>query len=427
MSTKAADVPGSLSNPQPTVTYQPGADEHDASEPFRSRIAEMRDALARGESGLAAGQAAQDAANAELAASEGEPEPEAAAPVTEGVAPTAEEAAAADETVEEVVEGEEGQEGEEEEQIEGEAEPIVVALRPRREGEEPVEITVDDPEIAELLRANANDGLRRDEVNREKAILADQRAELDFIGGSLERDPISFLSERVKPEFRVGTVKHLLATMTEEEYQEVIAAQEEWSEDPKDRELTAHRLEKERRDAQKVIDDEQRAENEKQARARVVTNAVESLIPDSMDEEDADLFFRMAVEKIRRYAKDYDLHELPAERVPEILARAAPGQKSLLERFGIDTAAPARRAPAAKPAAPPAKAGVTEAAPDPNKAKIAEGAKRIETRVAARRAVTAVAPTGTGAAPVRTSIPKHETGQERIDWLRKNPGSLRTG
>jgi hypothetical protein len=408
MSAKAADA-GNIPIPTSGLSFVPSTeDDTPRDDTFANRVQEMRAAMERGEDPLAVGAAAQAKARGEeLDTGEGEGggdggEAEPAGGEAEPVGGEAE--------PEPEPEGEEPKPEGEEPEAEPEPEPIVVAL-PGRHPEDPAfEIEVADEETAERLRQAINDGMRRQEFNKQMAALNDQRAELDYIGGALEADPVSFMAERVKPDLRLAVARHIIANATAEEFTELAEAFHTWEDDPRERELQALKLENDRRTKRDQEKEDRTKRAEKEAAISALVTAVENLIPDSFTKREGDRFYSVAARELNEYKRINRLPALDPEQVPKILKEAG-----ILKMFGI-TETDSRTA--APPAAGPKRPAV--AAADP-KAKAKAGAERMQNRAAVRRASSAVAPTGTGAAPQRVTPPKGHTVQQRIDWLKEHP------
>jgi hypothetical protein len=387
--------------PKPGLTFIPAEEEPKEADGM-ARIREMREALDRGENPLAA---LAEEPEDEGADEGGEGEPEA-------------EAEGAPEEPKAAEEEEEEEETEEPEEDGGQVE--VVELPAFRDGQEPLPIEVSDPDAAERLRALINNGMRREDYKRQMAAVEADRTELNFITSSLESDPVNFMAEHVKPDLRVQLARYLLATASEEDYAAITEQADDWASDPRERELAALKLDRERRKRQEEAVAVRRQEQEQQERAAAVVGAIQELVPDSFDEQQGNRFYRIAVDEIKDYARTHRLTTLEPERVPVILEKAG-----ILRMFGIKADA-AKTAPgsASRARAETPAAGKPAAAPTDAKARAKAGEERMKKRAAARRAATAVAPTGSGAAPQRTQPPRGQTGKERLAWLKENPDAI---
>ena len=307
-------------------------------------------------------------------------------------------------------------------------ERLIVRLRPRN-GDEPVEIVVDDLETAEILRANINDGMRRAEFNRQMAEVQAQREELDYIYESLRLDPVNFIMDHVtKPEIRIELARYLLADPAV--YDKVIEEYAQVDGDPDALDAKRAKLELERINRREQMRRELEEARAVQRNIRQV-HQVLSELAEGLDEATANRFIQIAGRDLADYVRLHNLTMLDPAEVPLILKRLG-----TLDLFGLrpgaqgSASAPARAAGGAAAAyAQPGASGVPPARPKgPAEARIASSqavqAQRVGEQFRAaharRAAATAVAPAGVGATPLRVQPPKGQTVKERIAWARQH-------
>lgn len=399
MSDKAVDTAQQQPSRPGSMTFSQEPQPEPVETPL-TRIQEMRAALERGEDPIAAVTGANDEdeegdEGEEIEGGEGEEDAGEGAEGEDGEGAGAE--------------GEEGEgEGEEEDEGEGEEGDVVTVTLHDRNGN-PVEIDV-EPEIAEILRADDNDRMRRIEFNRQMSEVTEQRAELDAIGNYLESDPVGFIGERVKPELRIEVVRSLLAMASAEEFEQMLSNVNDWD-DPETRELAALRMQNDRAKKRREAEDAASKRKEIEDSGRAIVGMIEELGA-GLDEESLELFIDTAAKKVQDYLDDNKLNVLDPARVPALLEKAG-----ILKLFNIT---PGKPAPvAARPAAGKKEKPAVTAE---EKAKGEKGAAQMKKRAAKRKVATAVAPAGTGAAQTIAKPPAHKTGKDRINWLRQQVG-----
>lgn len=263
----------------------------------------------------------------------------------------------------------------------------VVALLDRNGQEKSIEVS--DPEIAEILRANKNDGMRRDEFNRR--LEAVQKRERDFREVEALLAQPTALAAQMHPDAQVMMLDYLLATNLDRP--EVRTRLEEWyANDIARREALLGMKEKisESQRAVKV----QIAESE---RIASVQRTIEAQIPETASPEDAQDFYTAAAAHLGAVESQRGTRLTP-EEVPPLLER-------FRTRFGFTSPAPT--------AAPPSLVPVTTAPAAPASAKADAIAKRATATAQRMKALPTqqalaakVAPQSAGAAPAVRPRPK---------------------
>ena len=302
---------------------------------------------------------------------------------------------------------------------EAQPEPVTVQLKGRNGEVKEVEVT--DPELADLLRANANDGLRRDEFNRKRATLESGFAELNAFKQMVAENPEEVVLAHMNPEAQTRLAESLIATHWDALVERILALDA----DPSRRAVVAAET-RVRRIEQAQRLNEIRASSE---RAAQIETAVRAMIPESVDESTVNRFMDDAGSDVAR-ALQAGTNVTP-ESVKEILAprialyrfNEAKGPTVVGVNAGQSTATTASQTPAvARPAVSlkqtPAVTGATPVV-DPAKA-----AARTQQLNASRSISAAVAPSGAGAPAVRApAVPKGATIEEASKHLRQSLGN----
>lgn len=274
------------------------------------------------------------------------------------------------------------------------AEPVAelhtVVLKDRNGVEK--EIDVSDPKIAEILRANANDGMRKMEYLREKKALDQKQAEFNELETQLQVAP-----ETVVNMMDSATQLRALEWLLVNRWDDVKDTVEKWYGDPQDRREAQlnmrEKLDTSTREAKQHL----AVKNQRMA----VATAIESLIPENATQEDAQDFYDAvaarlgAVENQRKRA-------IHPDEVPELAER-------FRARYGF-TGGPAAPEPAADPAitaAPrlslvpttPAVAAPVGATAEAVAKRAVATAARMKALPAQQAAAAVIAPSSIGAAP----------------------------
>ena len=305
--------------------------------------------------------------------------------------------AAAGEAPPETVEATTGSEGPESpEEIPATDPALRVELRGRNGETVPIEVT--DPAVAELLRANANDGLRRDEFNRRMAEVTTKEAELKAFESSLAEDPVNVLLDHVRPEIGVQVARALVLQHFEALAPEI----EKWWGDVNERRISQMETERALEKHKAQFTKEQLREQ----RVAEIRSAISAVIPESVDEQTATDFFKDAERDLADAVRAG--RAITAKDVPELIARRVRQYgftPSAPSAAAISPAAPTTSAPvAAKPAPVVARPVGDKAAELADKARAST--ERMKAAQKARSLAAAVTPPGAGALPTTSKVPK---------------------
>lgn len=270
------------------------------------------------------------------------------------------------------------------------------------------DVTVEDPELAEEIRANYNDGMRRKEYTERVTAVESKLAELKHIDALLEKNPEAFVQQSLSPDQRVRLATMLLA----EHFDALVPIINAYNENPGQR-ITATAEAQARIRTQET---EFRSFTQAQQSASAVRVAVESLIPDTLDATAAESFWSDASTDLQRAIARGD-------KVDPTTVRALLANRMKL--YGFEAAAPTAAAP--KPritaALPASTSAVAQPANDAAKAlaDVKASQKRIRLQQTNRANAAAVPPAGAGAAPVRLPpVPKGASIEEAAREMKKH-------
>ena len=288
-----------------------------------------------------------------------------------------------------------------------EAEPaapteVVVSLPGRKPGDPPLEIVVDDPAVANRLEQIVNDGMRRDEFNRQMEAVNKRAADVDAFDDAFRIDPIGVVLQRTAPEHLVNMAKALLtdeAVLTALAEDPLFASAIEWDEDKLA--LASARIQTLRYELKEQVAQLRDARKTHAQFAEQVVGAIERIVPKTWSESQADQFVEDALADVRNYLgrsgqRAFDLSDLPL-----VLQRR-------LRASGLDPMTVAQRlalpADAAAPTSRTAPAPRTPPAPAPAGAAPVKTAAELKQAAEARARATAI-PTGAHGAPVAAGTP----------------------
>lgn len=280
-------------------------------------------------------------------------------------------------------------------------------------GEEDIELEIDDPIVAERLRRLAKDGLRGAAAREQRRALDADRERFAQVTAEVEDDPTGFVINRMSPERQIEVARALILEHLDAllpEIEELVATPGMRS----DKRLELQRnLNKSAGEAQ--------LQRETRAYAGQVMNAVEALIPDDADPEDAREFIQLSRQRLAALSNAGT--KVTPENVGTLLARQLKfaGYSGQPAPAAASPAAPAARsaAPVARPATPQARAIAARSPSIEEATRAGQRVRRVQTQ---RAAATRVAPAGAGAAPVSVPLlPPEAKGSVRAAsaYLRK--------
>lgn len=328
-------------------------------------------------------------------------------------------------------EGEEDEEAgrrrETDDEGEEDASRLTLAFPGREDGDEDFELPLDREALKKagikekvLLErfAQLKRGYRRGQVvAKERREIDTERSAMAQVLNELDNHPIEFMTDRVDGKHHVGIVESLLARMDDDTFEKVRAKVEEWGGDASARRIA-------RADAKEAAADrrDRRVAEERKAATRQrylneMREAVESLIPEDMKEDEVAEFLDFVGFKLQQWSKSQEpgTRLNPAD-VPKLLKRLG-----VLEMYGLKLPKPG-----AKPRTRSARAG--DDTPSARRGRRRDG--DLEERAARagrefrsrrdRRRAAAATPAGAGAgAAAGSRPPKGQTWKDRLAWLEK--------
>lgn len=312
---------------------------------------------------------------------------------------------------------------------------LVLAFPGRREEDEDFEVVLDKEtqaflekkglKLDELVeRANqARKGYgRRQEVEASRRDVEAQRASLEHIQTEIAERPLDFIADSIDEKQHRPIVETLLARMSDEDFTAIAAQVAGWEDEPLNR-REARLQAKEAASTRKT--ERETAERTASARAKYVTDIkaqVDALVPEDMEDADAQEFFDFAAHKLQTWASRQPKGtKLDPAQVPTILE-----EMGALKPFGLSLPKPGKPGTngKGKTGTPPVRPGSRPAAPtassDPA-ARAARAGKDLAGRRDRRREAVA-SPAGAGAPAAQSGPPKGQTFDQRIDWLSKKLG-----
>jgi hypothetical protein len=223
--------------------------------------------------------------------------------------------------------------------------PILVSLPGRREGDPDIQIEVTDPEVAEALQRQRNGYQRTEQVRLEREAIEKDKAERAEFVALVEQDPVAFVTQYVQPDQQIETAMFLLTQP--QVWERVQAHLESMLQDPSVLQVTRAELKAARFESRDRIRQERETRERHQAEAGKVVAAVDTLVPQGLNEVQADRFHRDALADLSAYARRNNLQSLTPLQIVDALTPR-------LEAYGVDplAAAASLRAPASTSSAP---------------------------------------------------------------------------
>lgn len=270
--------------------------------------------------------------------------------------------------------------------------PIVLTDRNGRE----VEIEVTDPDLAETLRMWKNNGLRRDQYDKEIAPVREQQQQMQQFVATWETTP-EVVFDQLRPDLQERLGRYILATRFDQDFETI----KQFAEDG-----TARRealVDIRGKIQQGNIERDQRLTAMQQAER--VSAAVRSLVPAGADDAKAAQFLSAAASMITGMI--HQRQPVTPELVPQLLA-------PLRSAYGL-TESPTPQPPAAQPpaASPPDDLAARRQA-------AAATVQRLQRTAQQRQVAAAVAPQGAGVAPVVAPMPPQGATLNQVtDFLKQ--------
>lgn len=268
---------------------------------------------------------------------------------------------------------------------------LVVEIMPRREGEAPLELELDNKEVADAVRAAIRGAVRAEQAHaiREEAQVL--RDEAEAINYQIDLDPAAIVLERLTDPADIDHMARVLLTQrgTLERLAEWIADMIEKPETIA-REASLVKAERiERRDKiAPLVAERRQVDANARAILRTTQRSIETLAPANFDDAKRDMLYRDVLSDLRTYSREKNLKLIDTRVIPGFIQRR-------LSFYGV---AP-QKTDSAPPAGSPPPAGKPPAAsvPQPTVEQIRAARQR--------RLAAASAPPGAGT-PAAGGMPK---------------------
>lgn len=290
---------------------------------------------------------------------------------------------------------------------------LVVAIPARREGDDDIEITVDDKNVAERLRQLKNAAMRGEQIREAQARIERDQAEIEDMENYIQTDPAGFIINNV-PVDVVEVVA--LSLITEPEIWERVQPRLEQLSDPSELRLMQAELKTQRLEAEKVLQKRAEGRRHSKQQAKIILDGIEKMVPltDGITESRRETIIGSVQRAVAAAVREKRLTSIDVGDLP-LLASAA------LRQHGIDPMA----------AAAALQAGGEESEPGKKKPlakKKQKTAKQLKTASEQRKKAAASSPAGTGAPAAAPKLPAGQTIEERIALAKeKGLGTLLGG
>jgi len=350
-----------------------------------------------------------DAAGAAAGAEEGEGDGgEPAAAEGEGAAEGADEGEPAGEG--ESAEGDaaiEGEGGEGEGEIDDE---LIVAIPARREGDEDIEIAVEDKAMAERLRQLKNSAIRGEQLHAQQVRIEKDQADIEEMETWISTDPAGFIMSNVPPEV-VEVVAMTL--ITKPEIWARVQDKLEALSDPSELRLVQAELKTQGLEAEKFLRTQAEGRRHSKQQAKLILSGIDKMVPatDGISDSRREAIVASVQNAVAAAVREKKLTSIDVKDLP-LLASA------VLRSHGIDpmTAAAALAEDGDGESEPGKKA------PAKRKQKTAKQLKSVSDK---RKKAAASTPPGGGAPAAATKLPAGQRLEDRIALARqKGIGSL---
>lgn len=278
-----------------------------------------------------------------------------------------------------------------------------------RDGAEPVEVEVEDQELAEQLQALARGAIRRDQLHKAMQDIEQTQEQLAAVEDAMRVDPVNFVLDHVAPQTQLDLARHLLAQP------EIYAAlQAEMAEvDDAGRAQKALELENARLKRHDTSSKEIERRSQIRAQGRQIRAAITRAIPEDMDEQLAGQLGRDLERDITEYIYTHRLPALRVEHIPAII-------EGRLALYGVDPEEAAERVFDTGAAPLPVRARPAASAPARSETRpAARTGETLVAQAAARRRAGAVPGGGAGVPAAGIQLPKRQSVKDRIAALRQ--------
>jgi hypothetical protein len=290
---------------------------------------------------------------------------------------------------------------------EGEAEDVdedlVVALPPRREGDDEFEIVVESKEAAERLRQLKNGYEAAGKLRAEREAVEQDRALIEEMEVWIGTDPAGFIIQNVPPE----TIEDVALSLVLEPavFEKLSERLQQALEDPRERRVLQAELKAARASAQSGLRTAIETRRYAKEQGRIVRDAIARMVPvtDGITETRRTAIIQTLETAVAQTIREKKLEKIEVDDVPILLA-------SQLRAAGIDPLHAAQLLKG-KPASEPG-ARLAKKRKQPTRAELMQASQR-------RKRAAASTPPGGGAPASRTKLPAGQTLEERFKLARE--------
>jgi hypothetical protein len=287
-----------------------------------------------------------------------------------------------------------------------------VAIPARNAGQPPVEVEVEDPELAADIMRMARGYARTQEFHRAMTEVEARQEELAQFEDALRIDPVNLIMDKANPNTKVDLA---LALMSDPAVFNKVVETFGGLDGPELQNI-AIRLENQRLTRASTVIQQLRDRSQTRVQGREIDAAIQRMIPDDMDARAAGLLYNDLRRDATAHIMDNGLKRLPIEQLPEILAER-------LALYGVTVEEAADRLQDTETPLLPvtARTAGREAAPARNGGRQpARTGERLVAQAAARARAGAVPGGGAGVpAQAGWALPQRQGVKGRIASLRE--------
>ncbi len=289
---------------------------------------------------------------------------------------------------------------------------LVVSIPARREGDEDIEIAVDDPNVAERLRQLRNSAVRGEALREAQGKIEKDQADIEEMEAHIQTDPAGFIIANVPAEV-IETVAMTL--ITQGEIWERVQPRLEQLQDPQELRTVRAELKAERLEAEKTLRTRAEGRRASKKTAKLILDGIQRMVPvtDGISDSRRDTIIQSVQGAVAAAVRDKRLTTVDVNDLP-LLASTA------LRLHGID---PLAAAASLKEDG----GGESELGKSPAKKK-QKTAKQLKSDSDKRKKAAAGTPPGSGAPAAAPKLPAGQTIAERIALAKeKGLGTLMGG
>jgi len=290
---------------------------------------------------------------------------------------------------------------------------LIVAIPARREGDDDIEIAVEDKATAERLRQLKNSAVRGEQLHAQQARIEKDQADIEEMETWISTDPAGFIMNNVPPEV-VEVVAMTL--ITKPEIWARVQDKLEALSDPSELRLVQAELKAQGLEAEKFLTKQAEGRRHSKQQAKLILSGIDKMVPatDGISDSRRETIIASVQNAVAAAVRDKKLTTIDVKDLP-LLASA------VLRQHGIDPMAAA---------AAMAEEGDSESEPGkkPPAKRKQKTAKQLKSDSDKRKKAAASTPPGSGAPAAVPKLPSGQRLEDRIALAReKGIGTLMTG